>query len=285
MESPITRKGRGPQYRSIIFVWNNWDAAIKSQLINLVPTFFTYLLIGEEVGEQGTPHLQCYGELTKRTEHETLREVLQQRHFERRRGTQAKAINYITNNADKPNPIYTEHGERKHQGARTDLPRIANIALTEGMRELACVATSLQQIRHGEAVLSYLEDRRDWKPEVTWIHGPSGVGKSRLANQMADEAGDWFLKKSSNGKWFSGYDGHSTLWLDDVKSDFFGQGVDTYAYLLDILDRYPCVLETKGGQRQLLAQKIIVTSLNHPAVIFDDSSHELVRRIDKFVKL
>lgn len=285
MEPDSDLKSRGPQFTSVCFTWNNWDTNVKAMLIALVPNFFSYLLLGEEVGKEGTPHLQAYGELTKRTEYNTLRKVLQERHFERRRGTQAQAIRYIINEPSKPNPVYTEHGIKKAQGSRNDLPRIANIALTEGMRELACVATSLQQLKHGEAVLTYLEDKRDWKPEVVWIYGPSGSGKSKLANEMAHEAGDWFLKKSSNGKWFSGYDGHRTLWIDDVKADFFGSECNTYAYLLDILDRYPCTLETKGGQRQLLARLIIITSLNHPTMIFDDNSKELTRRIDKYVKL
>lgn len=135
--------------------------------------------------------------------------------------------------------------------------------------------------------LTYLEDKRDFKPRVIWLWGESGVGKSKRALELCLEIDDtdWYRKGTGSGKWFPGYDAHKVLWLDDIKPEFFGREANTYNFLLELLDRYPCTIETKGSQRQLLARTIILTSLNHPRNIFEDSSNELMRRIDEVTNL
>lgn len=272
------------QFTSICFTWNNWSPVVYDYLKGLVPHTFSYLIMGQEIGEEeGTPHLQCYAELTTRKRFKQLRKILYNRHFARRMGTQLQAIEYINNNPKKPNPVWHEFGTRSMQGQRNDLHKIVQVALSAGMREVAAISTSQQQIRHAESALVWLEQVRDFKTKVIWIHGRSGSGKSRKAREMCEELGDWYCKTGTNGKWFNGYDAHKVLWLDDVTPDFFGPGVNTFAFLLAICDRYPCALESKGGQRQMLATTVIITSLNHPKVLFNDDAGELARRIDQYI--
>lgn len=276
------------QFTSACLTLNNWTQDEYNALVALVPSFLSYAVIGKEVGEQGTPHLQCYVEFTNRPSIGKVKSVLGNRyHIERRHGTQAQAINYIIANPDKPNPVWAEFGQKKHQGLRTDLHRTVELALTSGMRTVAAISSNSQQIRHAEMALTYLEPVRNSKPEVIWIHGPSGIGKSRLALQTVEDRfeGDWYRKGVSSGKWFPGYDGHKALWLDDMTEDFFGEGVDTYRFLIELTDRYPCWVQYKGGQRQMLSELIIITSVDRPSYMFPDYTGELKRRIDQVIDL
>lgn len=268
------------QFTSAIMVLNNWTEQDYTDVTSLVPSFFSYLVIGKEVGEEGTPHLQCYGEFAKRPAFGKIKSTLGARwHFEARKGTQLQAIEYITNNPSKPNPVYTELGKKKKAGERNDLHRTVALALESGVRAVAAISTSAMQIRHAEMALTYLEPERDWAPTVWWIHGPSGCGKTRQAFSYANEhyEGDVYFKGPGTEKWFSGYDAHACLILDDVTEHYFGSG--TLRLLLELLDRYPCRVQTKGGQRQMLAEMIIITSVLPPGRIFDDVHGELKRRI------
>lgn len=276
------------QFTSACLTLNNWTMEERDHLVSLVPSFISYVIIGEEVGEEGTPHLQCYAEFTKRVAFGKIKKVLGPRyHFEARRGTQAQAIGYINNCPTKPNPVWAEFGEKKHQGLRTDLHRIVEQALTSGMRTVAAISNSPQQIRHAEMALTYLEPVRLHKPEVIWIYGPSGAGKSRRALEMCEARfeGDWYRKGVATGRWFPGYDGHKALWLDDMTEDFFGEGTNTYRFLIELLDRYPCMVQNKGGQRQMLSELIIITSIDRPKYLFNDVSGELMRRIDQLIDI
>lgn len=270
------------QFTSAVFTLNNWLPEDIPRLLATVPERCTYILFGEEVGKEGTPHLQGYCEFTKRPSFSTVKAILgDSTHVEHRKGTQAQAINYIANNPDKPNPVIHENGVKKGQGRRSDLHKIVDLALTAGMREVASIAQNAQQIRFGEIALSYLEAGRSDPPTVWWYYGPSGVGKSRKARALAEELSpnNWYRKGTSGSIWFPGYDAHECLWLDDVFEHFLGPNVSTYRTLLEWLDRYPCIVQFKGGQRQLLAKYVIITSVAHPRVIFDDTSGELMRRI------
>lgn len=109
---------------------------------------------------------------------------------------------------------------------------------------------------------------------VFW--GRTGTGKSRKA---WDEAGlDAFIKNPRT-KWWDGYRGQEHVIIDEFR------GSIDIAYLLLWLDRYPCVVEIKGGSRPLCAKKIWITSnLNPRTEWFPDEKEEtmnaLVRRLN-----
>lgn len=82
-------------------------------------------------------------------------------------------------------------------------------------------------------------------------------------------------------KWWNGYDGEEEVIFDEFRGDSC-----KFSELLRILDRYPYTVEVKGGFRQLLAKKIVITSCYAPETVYkknEEDIKQLMRRIDKVV--
>lgn len=90
---------------------------------------------------------------------------------------------------------------------------------------------------------------RSWDTCVHVLQGPTGTGKSKWAQDF-DPKGYW--KQRSN--WWDGYTKQETVVIDE----FYGWL--PFDLLLRLCDRYPLLVETKGGQVQFLAKTIIITT-------------------------
>lgn len=112
--------------------------------------------------------------------------------------------------------------------------------------------------------------------EVVWIYGPSGTGKSTLANLVESKA-YW----KANGQWWDGYDDHDSVVWDDFSGRYY------FRDLLVVLDRFNCKVEKKGGTCEMMASKFIFTSNAPPWMFYTGTegvTHEaLMRRISLFV--
>lgn len=230
-----------------------------------------YLIYGEEVGEEGTPHYQGYVEFKSNKRLSALKKSIPRAHFEVRKGSQEQAIEYC-----KKEDKFHERGEYTvpRQGKRTDLEEVRDVVRKTGsMRAVVDVAKSYQSIKCAEVLLKYVEPTRNSQPTVHWYYGQTGTGKTRTA---IEEAGDEYWISGRNLKWWEGYDGHTKIIFDDFRKDFC-----TFHELLRILDRYPYRVETKGGSRQLLATQIWITTQYSPETIYDtrEDVDQLLRRI------
>jgi len=254
--------------RNFVFTINNYTEDELRDVLG--KACFSYVIAGMEVGEEGTPHIQGYAELTKKTRFETVRRMFAGRaHIEARRGTQDQAIDYC-----KKDGNFREAGAKRCQGYRADLDRVRGDVLDIGMRGVVR-GYSYQQIKVAEKFLEYCEDTRNWKPTVRWYYGATGVGKSRRCRVECDGM-DIYVKNSGN-KWWPGYDGHSHVIIDDFREDWWP--LET---MLALLDRYEYVVECKGGQRQFLATDIWITTPHHPREhwLGRGDINQLLRRID-----
>lgn len=255
--------------RNLCFTINNYtvsDFDNCEKLRNLCD----FMVIGFEIGDSGTPHIQGYAELTKRTKFNTISKVISRAHIEARKGTQKQATDYC-----KKDGNWLTWGEPAKQGARGDLHRVKVLALDEGMRGVSAQVDNLQAIRVAEKFLTYNEPSRDWKPTVIWIWGPTGTGKSRVARNLC---GDDVYTKNTGTKWWDGYDGHEYVIVDDFRDSWW-----SITYMLALLDRYEFQVEIKGGQRQMRAKQIIITSAFPPNRCYlgtGEAIDQLLRRID-----
>lgn len=230
------------------------------------------MVVGNEVGESGTPHLQGYAEFDRAVDLGTLGRLLGGRaHVEACKGTAAQNIAYCRKGGD----CYCERGVPGAPGTRNDIRAVRELVRNTGrMADVIEIATSYQSLRMAELLLKYVGPERKSPPRVRWFWGPTGTGKTLSA---VTEAGGDFWMSSRSLRWWDGYDGQTKVIFDDFRADFC-----TFHELLRILDRYPFRVEVKGGSRPLLATDIWVTSCHPPERVYPNCGErveQLIRRI------
>lgn len=237
-------------FRNICFTVNNYHESDFERLIDCDD--FGYIVIGREVGESGTPHLQGYCELIKRTSFTSARRFFPAgTHIEGRKGTQAQAIKYC-----KKDGIFRERGEPRAQGRRHDLELIRS-EIDAGASELDIATDHFNSwCRYRKSFDAYrclLLSKSIPDSRVTHFwYGSTGTGKSRLA---ADTYPDAYWH--STGKWFQDYRGQEVVIFDDLRP-----GVFTIGELLRLTDPHPKPIrvEFKGGSCFWCASVIIITT-------------------------
>lgn len=245
--------------------------------------FCVYVCWGVETcPETGRIHHQGYAEFSKTVtvgkKNGFLKKLNNGAHWERRKGTCTQAIKYCEKDGD-----FHELGARPEtteQGKRTDLDDVKEMVKAGvPMTQIAELCTSYQGLRMAEKLKEYDDRKRTWVTEVFWYYGPTGCGKTRLAYE---EAGENAWISGRDLKWWQGYDGHEHVIIDDFRGDFC-----KFHELLRILDRYPYIVEVKGGSRQLLAKKIWITCPVRPEEVYkaQEDVNQLLRRITKVVNL
>jgi len=274
IEKPKKEKeNSGLRSRNWVWTWNNYTDEVV-EYVKTIPC--KYITWGEEVGDQGTKHLQGYVEFETVKSLNTMRKLFQNRHVEIRKGNQEQAIEYC----HKDGTNIVEVGTRAKQGCRTDLDIVRQMAADEGMSSVARVC-NLQQIRVAEKFLTYCEPGRTCEPEVYWICGGSGLGKSTLALQYCE--GQRTYTKSNSCKYWDGYDGHENVILDDFRDSWWPM-TDT----LRIMNGKNCQIECKGSSRQLLAKRIFFTTIKSPYEYYKgtgEDQFQLIRRISWILTL
>ena len=258
--------------RSYVFTLNNYT---EEEVEKIKTLKYKYIIIGDEIGKSGTPHLQGYINFSSPTSFNTIKKAIPKAHIEPAKGNPRQNYEYCS----KEKILY-EDGEQPAPGKRKDIDTIKEYIETNTNPNMSDIidnhATSLQSIRLAETLLKYKEKPRDPKnpPNILWYYGDTETGKTRKAQEDHPNA---YIKDNSN-KWFEGYDAHETIIIDDMRYDTF-----PYNHLLRILDRYPNRLECKGGSRQNLAKTIIITAPQNPQEMFEgkitENIGQLIRRI------
>lgn len=263
--------------RNVVFTLNNYVEEDFENLQELFNEYGVYMVYGKEVAPStGTPHLQGYIELNRQVRWNTINTMLDKRAWiAARKGNQDEAIKYAKKDDD-----CTEMGAPKRQGCRSDLDATRTQATEEGMRAVTSIR-NFQQINVANKFLTYNESPRDFETLVTWIWGPSGIGKTKYAYDR--KGSDCYVKNTPN-KWFDGYDGHTEVIIDDLKPKMFDD-----AMLLALLDRYEVRVECKGGSRQWKPVKLWITSIYSPEDLWAlqslEDATQLKRRIDQVIHM
>lgn len=239
---------------------------------------YTYIIIGNEVGESGTPHLQIYLYYKNARTFTSIKKLFKTAHIEPQspKSTAEQNQAYCSKQS-----VLFEDGILPKSGKRTDIEECKNVVQnTHSIRQVVSIATSVQGIRIAEKWLEFNEVQRDFKPKVQWFYGDSGSGKTKLAYEIFKDFPDQTYTCMDTGKWFQGYDGHAKVIIDDMRGDFM-----KFHQLIKLIDRYPYKIECKGGSRQFLADHIIITSIFSPTELFknqeDEPIKQLLRRIDE----
>lgn len=103
--------------------------------------------------------------------------------------------------------------------------------------------------------------------EVFCFWGRTGSGKSRRA---WEEAGVSAYPKDPNTKFWCGYRHHQHVVVDEFR------GGISISHLLRWLDRYPVIIELKGGASVLACTKIWITSNIPPEQWYENLDEETI---------
>lgn len=214
-----------------------------------------FAVVGQEVGENGTPHLQGFVNWKSKCRLSFMKKIMPRAHFESAKGTDLQNDEYCMKEG---NP-YLRIGEPGSQGKRNDLQKAVQMLHdTNGNLSEVARACPTSFIRYGRGLRDYWltvgAHPRDFKTDVTVLIGPPGCGKSKFCFENT-EATPTFYKQ--RGEWWDGYMGQENVIIDD----FYGW--IKYDEMLRICDRYPVKVPVKGSYVEFSSKKIYITSNEH----------------------
>ena len=162
------------------------------------------------------------------------------------------------------------------KGKRTDLQYVADrlqagATLTDLVLDQDALSTVAKYPKLISTCRMAFQKHRTFKTQVLVLYGPPKKGKSAFWNICYPDA---YVKP--HGTWWDGYDGQEVVVIDD----FYGWL--PYSFMLQLLDRYPLLVEVKGGMATFNSKLIIITSNKSPNCWYgtDCSYPPLERRLD-----
>lgn len=257
--------------RNFVFTFNNYTDNDYVKILN--SDIFKYVIIGKEVGESGTPHLQGYAELKKQKRLSSLKKDFGDSiHLEPRKGNAKQAAEYC-----KKEGNWEEKGTMSHQGTRNDLISIKEKVLNDVPMHTILFedCENFQQMRCTQILTTFKQQKNTYKKkEVFWLWGSTGTGKTKRAFEIVGDKSFWI--SSDNLKWFDGYSNQEIAIFDDFRKDFC-----TLHYLLRLLDGYPLRVPIKGGFVEWAPETIIITCPFTPGKVYEtnEALNQLFRRI------
>lgn len=237
----------GMQSRRWCFTLNNygpddWESILAWEC--------EYVVVGQEEGENGTPHLQGYVVFGAMKRLAAVRKLLDRAHWECAHGTSDQNFLYCTKEGFweeagvKPASDLGAAEKERWQSAR-------DVATSGGDLDLVPADIFIRYYR------TLKEIKKDYMAKVAdaedvtgvWYYGPPGAGKSRKAREDYPGA---YLKMQN--KWWDGYQGEESVILDDLDCKELGHHIKIWA------DRYAFLAETKGGAIQIRPKVLVITS-------------------------
>lgn len=265
--------------RAWVFTLNNPDYVPDVELARAPAV--RYFIFQEEIGDEGTNHIQGYVELSKPARLSGVRRLIPGAHWEVRRGTREQAKAYASKEETRVDGPY-EGGEWGAGGAgrRNDLLEVQK-ALKAGATPLEVAEQFFGSwVRHNKAFDRYTSllagtNQRPRSPvEVRVYTGPTGVGKTYDAFAEFPN----LYRKDNFNMWWDGYNGQLTVLIDEFKGQL------PFTYLLGVLDQYPLSLQIKGSTINAVWTTVILTTNYDPGDWYESEKNEvpaLLRRIHK----
>lgn len=254
------------QSRNWVFTLNNYT---EDEVNALRKYPCDYIIIGFEVGAEGTPHLQGYIEFPGVKRFETLKKFNPRIRWAKRAGSASQASEYC-----KKDNNFESHGNLSAQGERNDLTEIGDLIVKENA-SLASIAEDYpsQFVRYHKGFTALknavLKDRTE-APKVYWLWGPTGVGKTR---HCVETHPSFYIKDSS--MWWDGYEQQQAIVIDDYEWNY---NRETFRNLLRLLDRYPYQGQVKGGFVKINSPFIYITCEYPPENYWKGADYDQMKR-------
>lgn len=263
------------KFRNWVFTLNNYTADEETHIQNSIE--YTYVCYGREVGEEAkTPHLQGMVCFKNARSLAGVKKIISARcHLEKMMGTVDEARAYCIKDGDifekgeKP-MSQAEKGQSEKDRYETAWrqAKLGNYEAIDADIRVRCYST-LKNIAK-----DFLVKPADLNDVCgTWIWGPPGTGKSRLARHKYPIAYD----KPCN-KWWDGYAQQPACIIDDF--DLLGKSLGHHLKIWS--DRYSFIAEIKGGAIAIRPQHVCITSNYHPEAIWPEDQEMLGAILRRF---
>lgn len=293
---------RDTRHRRYLLTINNpgtdWThEKIKAALNNMS---LKYWCIGDEIGEQGTPHTHIYFvAIVSAIRFSTVKGLFPTAHIEAAQGSSEENRAYIrkegkwaeSDKADTSIPgSFEEWGELpvERQGERTDLAILYQLVKDglsnyEIMEQNPDYMLNLERIERARQAVREQQYRDTFRQlETTYIWGPTGTGKTRGVMERYSYSGVYRVTDYTHP--FDSYAGEEVLLLDEYSSGF------KIRDLLNYLDGYPLTLPARYSNRVACYTKVYIISnlclsKQYPEVQVESPATfaALLRRIHKVV--
>lgn len=264
------------QHRSYCFTLNNYEQSEIDVIKNMKS--IKYLIIGKEVGKEGTKHLQGFVAFKSTKRFDFMKKVNPRWHLEAAKGTPHQNFLYCSKDGD-----FEEIGTRPEevaQGKRNDMESIKKKVLKgTRVRDLLVNGKIVnnQQLRFAENLQKYYQLNELRKVDVYWFHGPPGTGKTRTAyNECVRDFEDNFWISNGDFTFLEGYTGQRAVIFDDLRVDSV-----QFNRLLQLLDVYPIRVNIKGASVAWNVRRIYITSPYKPQYLYEHNENvkQLIRRV------
>lgn len=250
--------------RAYCFTINNWT---EEDLNGVKDISCNYIIAGDEVGDNGTRHIQGYVEFENAKTFSRVKKLLPRAHIEPRRGTPLEASDYCKMDGK----VLYESGELSQQGQRSDLAEVAVQIANGTLNENQLLAVDPYMYHQYGRTINKLQDlalRQRYRTEATqgiWYTGPTGAGKSHTAFEGYHP--DTHYVVPNDGGWWDGYTGQETIIINEFRGEI------KYKELLEILDKWPKTVRRRGREpAPLLAKTCIITSKLRPEEVYHNLS-------------
>lgn len=262
----------GNPVKTWVFTLNNWTPA---ELDNILHWDVTRLVVGEEVGEEGTPHLQGAVSFKRAYRLAAVKKLQARAHWEV--ALAADAFNYCGKDGNVVHRI-----DNRAAGKRRDIDvAYEAVAAKKPLREFlledkpSFQAIQVYKVAMGASVIGRAPGPDGlFEPiDVRWYYGGTGTGKS--ASVYREFGADVYRPLSE--KWWDGYVGQRCVLVDDFRPKWC-----TWERLLQLTDRYPLTLEVKGGAVGAGWTTFVITAPEPPSEMFaafGEDVGQLLRRI------
>lgn len=249
------------------FTLNNYDESDIMKLKLYATEKCRYMAFGKE-GADKTPHLQGYIQLSKATAGTTVRNQSRclSMWLTPTNGNGTSARDYCFKEDDNPYQFgnFIDHPATKEAGAVAG--NSASTQMWHSLNDLVNSGATEKEIKdkfahiyykHHSGIQAGISCANAIPPrkEKTCVHvlvGPAGCGKTSKAMELAGQ--DAYLYSSPNKIWWSGYDGTSSVIMDDFHGNYpFGD-------FKQMTDKYPHKVPVHGNLINFNPKKIIVTS-------------------------
>lgn len=243
------------------FTLNNYAEEDFDAILNW--EHVSYVIAGKEVGESGTPHLQCYARFKTKKRLTALKKLLPTAHWEVAKGTPRQNRDYCSKDGD-----FLEVGDIPKTAGETQRERYAHAWECATRGDLDDIAPDIR-IKHYRTLQQIASDHmvsHARLPDTSgmWIHGPTGSGKSTLARKIGEESGGYYLKACN--KWWDGYAGEDVVIIEDLDPDHACLGHHIKLWT----DSHDFIAEKKGTSCRLRPKKVIITSQYSIDEVFHD---------------